>query len=462
MEEERYKLIGLQVDGIRKLRAIDMKFAPNGLIKVVGQNRAGKTSILESIAILIEGKKMLKDGAINPDVERATIVGQVGDFTIAREYREGKDPVLKVTKKDGEILKGGRIQDWLSTFINNLSISPFIFMQKTPLEKLRFLMELYGIDFSAIDKQLTLLEADRLFTGRKIKEFGVLIEPERVEKVNMDALMAKRKDITDKNQVLRDEWNLERQGKKKEIDQYNEVMRSRSGLISRLKATAENILERSILLKNNDPVNTLHAADIVTQVEVLSKLHGEILKAVDQLPQVEPEKVLDLFAVPEPQYYSLADIDEQIQMSNATNLKAGIYQTHLNRVAEKQNLTIEYQDLDQQIEDLRNQKIAILAAIDTRVEGLEIKIDSVVYNKIDTENLSDAENMTLSLKLCAAMAPTLKAIFIDRGESFDHETQQVLHNWAIENDIQLIVSIVDEIPEEKEDGCFYIVEGQLV
>jgi hypothetical protein len=461
METESYKLIGLQVDGMRKLRAINMKFAPSGLIPIIGKNKMGKTTILESLAVLIGGKKYLKDGAINPDADRMTLVGQVGEYEIYREYRIDKDSVLKVTGKGGKILQG-RVADFLTAMINDLTFSPFPFIQKTPLEKLRFLMKLYNIDFSEINAKLKILEDDRLFTGRKVKEFGVLIEPERVDHINMDDLLNRRKVLTDKNAVLKAGWDVERAGKKKEIDLFNEVMRSRSALISRLKATAENIQERASLLQNTDPISSLQKSDIPLQVSVFKDLHLVILDKIEQLPQVEPEKILDLFAVPEPQYYSLVEIDEEIQLSEANNLKARIYSTYLNRLSEKKYLIEEYKDLDDKINALRDEKLAILAAIDTKVEGLTIGLESIFYNLVDTENLSDAENMTLSLKLCAAMQPSLRAVFIDRGESIDEGSRKSLHNWAVENDIQLIMSIVDEIPEEKEEGCFYIEEGQLV
>ena len=70
--------------------------------------------------------------------------------------------------------------------------------------------------------------------------------------------------------------------------------------------------------------------------------------------------------------------------------------------------------------------------------------------------------MVLSLKLCSVMAPLLRAVFLDRGESLDKNTQIALDKWAIENDIQVIMAEVDAIPDEKEDNCFYIIEGRLV
>jgi len=470
METANYKVIGLKVDGMRKLRAVEMKFTNKGLIKIIGQNRAGKTTILESLAVLIGGKKYLKDGAINPEAERITMLGSIGEFEIYREFYEGKAPILKVTGRDGSIIKG-EVQQLLSAITNSLTLSPLPFIQLTPLEKVRFLMKLYNLDFTEIDKQLTTLENDRLYIGRKIKEYGVLVEPERVLAVDTTDLMNQRKAITDRNELKRQAFDAEKTKKRQEIDVFNEIQQMRSTLISRLTATAENLADRIGNMKNTDPLNELHRTDQNKQVEVLHEIHQTMLAGIAKLPKADPSKVFDLFSLPEPLYESVNEIDTSIQMANATNLKADIYQKYVDKLAEKNRQLAEYTRLSDEIEAFRDEKVRILAATDTKVEGLEIRFDKekdelgVYYNNIDTENLSDAENMTLSLKLCSAMMPDLRAVFIDRGESIDIASQQALHTWAIENDMQLIMSVVDDIPKDplfREENCFYIVDGQLI
>jgi hypothetical protein len=53
-------------------------------------------------------------------------------------------------------------------------------------------------------------------------------------------------------------------------------------------------------------------------------------------------------------------------------------------------------------------------------------------------------------------------VFIDRGESFDRDGLNMLDSWAKENNIQAIITIVDDIPEELETGTFYIEDGTLI
>jgi len=53
-------------------------------------------------------------------------------------------------------------------------------------------------------------------------------------------------------------------------------------------------------------------------------------------------------------------------------------------------------------------------------------------------------------------------VFIDQGETYDTNSLKQLEKWAIESDIQAFITIVDDIPDSKEDDTFYIIEGQLV
>jgi len=96
------------------------------------------------------------------------------------------------------------------------------------------------------------------------------------------------------------------------------------------------------------------------------------------------------------------------------------------------------------------------------VPGLEIKEDGIFHENIHCENWSDEQSVTISSQLCLAMNPKLQAVFIDQGETYDSKSLKALEKWAVDNNIQAFITIVDDIPDELADDVFYIVEGQLV
>ena len=68
----------------------------------------------------------------------------------------------------------------------------------------------------------------------------------------------------------------------------------------------------------------------------------------------------------------------------------------------------------------------------------------------------------ISAEVCLAQLPELRAVFLDRGESFDSDSLKELDKWATENDVLCITTIVDDIPDKMEAGVFYIQEGHLI
>ena len=68
----------------------------------------------------------------------------------------------------------------------------------------------------------------------------------------------------------------------------------------------------------------------------------------------------------------------------------------------------------------------------------------------------------ISSEICLAQMPNVRAVFLDRGESFDPQSLKELGDWAVANDIQVFITIVRDIPEKLEAGTFYISEGKVL
>jgi len=107
-----------------------------------------------------------------------------------------------------------------------------------------------------------------------------------------------------------------------------------------------------------------------------------------------------------------------------------------------------------------NSKKTLLQKANTGVSGLEIRYDGLYYNNIYSENWSDSQGIKIACDLCISMRPKLKAIFIDRGESFGKKRFYELKNWAKKNDIQVIITkVIDSEPKKMPENTYYISEG---
>ena len=186
MSDEKLKIIGLQVQGIRKLKAFIMGFNEKGMIVFSGKNGQGKTTVIDCVDFLLRGKNALPSGAITTGHDRGQVIGMFNGYTIERTINQDRGTTLKITH-NGEPIKG-KPQAFLDTFFNEISFNPMPFVSKKPDEKLKFLMEFAGIDLTEQNKKIAEYESQRTYVGREVKAFGKIYLPEKIEAVSVSEL----------------------------------------------------------------------------------------------------------------------------------------------------------------------------------------------------------------------------------------------------------------------------------
>lgn len=452
-EETNFKLIAFQVDGIRKLKAVEMQFdKTQGLIPIVGKNRAGKTTIIDSIEILIRGNKYLEKDIISHGKDKAKIVGTISNgertYEITRSITR-KSSSLKIKDVTLGLDKTDNPQEFLDGFLNAITANPRPFLEKKPEEKLKFLMQLLGIDFTDLDNQIKELYDSRTLVGKE-KDKVDIAPVEEAKRISVDALLDKQKEVEKYNsnlaQVHKGLLDVELE-KEKRTNDYKRIMTADAEELETIDADVRQI---NLDIKR---LETRKKLKLERKEEVEEHLSNATKKYVDAPKPLE---------VSDPQYKSDADIVKQISEASKLNAKAIQYENYLQRVRERQSKEKEYSGLTEQIEALRKQKIDILTEADTGVKGLKVTEEGVFYNDIFCENWSDAESIKISAQLCIAQMPKLRAVFIDRFESFDADMKAELMKWAEENDIQAFVfKVAEEIPEDMEAGTFYIEDGNV-
>lgn len=404
-QKENLKIIGLKIDGIRKLNAIEMAVGEKGLVQIKGKNKQGKTSVLDAIEILISGNKHITEDMLTHGKDRAEIIGDLGKFTVKRVLTKNTSR-LEITTKEGFAVSH-KPQQFLDELINELTFNPRPFLDKSSKEKLQFLMRVADIDVTSIDVKIQQAENDRLYAGRACKEHGKPIEVEECYKVDMSESIA---------------FNAEQSKKQQDIS------------------------------NKQSQVASLH-----TEVNSLAEQLKDLQAKLDEKKEVFEIRKNELEKLPKPE--QLIDLSDQQKV----NEKAIAYERYLQDKAKHDALEKKHIDAKEKVEKLRQNKVDKLKEAKLPLDGLEIREDAVYYNGIHSDNWSDSEADRISFELCLAMNPKLRAVFIDRGETYDKESLEELKKRAIENDIQVFITRVDdEVPDEKDENVFYIVEGELV
>lgn len=177
---EKIKINSLELENVKRIKAVRLEPTANGLTVVGGKNNQGKTSVLDAIAWALGGNKFKPS---QPNREGSTLPPslsiQLSNGLIVE--RKGKNSDLKVIDPNGN--KAG--QNLLNEFIDELALNLPKFMNSNNKEKADTLLQIIGVGdkLYELEKQETDEEKKAILQGwesvadreRKIKELDELI-----------------------------------------------------------------------------------------------------------------------------------------------------------------------------------------------------------------------------------------------------------------------------------------------
>jgi len=437
------KIIGLQIDGFKKLKAVEMEFSPGGCTFIRGKNEQGKTSIIESLWWLFKGKSVINDGTIQTGKDKITGSVDLGSYVVSRVQTE-KSARLEIRNKEGlEVTKDK--QGFLDSLINELTFNPFPFLNLPPEKQLKFMMDFLDIDFGEIDVEIKKNEDERLYAGRKIKEIGAVENIPEVKPVEIGDLNAKKNSI-----------QKEIDGELEAIRKHNELQAERTRELDGIYKQIEN-LENGKTDIEKELSNLEFALNRKREsLEKFKKLiTSDIAKGEAVRKSIEPTRA-------EVATQTTADVDKEIEDAAEINKKAHAYQQNEEKRKQLNAVKLKKEEHQNKIDELREAKKQKLSATETGVAGLTITETELLYEGIPVENCSSSQRRKMSMELCAAMKPPLKAVFLDQGETFDDSRIAEIEKFAKENSIQVVITqVANKVPKEIPDGVFYIVDGEI-
>ena len=147
------KINKLEIENVKRVKAVKIEPTANGLTVIGGKNRQGKTSVLDAIAWALGGNSYRPSDAqrqgsvIPPTLHIVMSNGLVVE-------RKGKNSDLKVIDPDGR--KGG--QQLLNEFVEQLALDLPKFIQQTNKEKANTLLQIIGVGNQLAELELKEME----------------------------------------------------------------------------------------------------------------------------------------------------------------------------------------------------------------------------------------------------------------------------------------------------------------
>lgn len=409
------KITRLELENVKRIKAIALEPGQDGLTIIGGKNGEGKTSVLDSIAWALGGEKKrpsnaYRDGsALPPEIRIILNNGLVVE-------RKGKNSTLSVTDPEGK--RAG--QALLDSFISELALDVPKFLKQTDKEKAETLLHVIGLDSEVAlsEKQEKDAFDKRTVINRMLKEKVSAAEampeypgvPE--EYLDPAELIRKQQDVMSKN-VENARLRLSVGSLRKDRDiLLNEISR----------------IEETLGQKHHD---------LKVLKEKLLKAEEMALEAIDE-PTDEIEQQIDDFA----------EINRKIR-ANKDKRKAEV---------EAKALEDEVTHLTDDVNRLRNERLNLLKNADLPLPELSVENGKLTYRGVNWDCMSASEQLMVATAIVRRLKPQCGFVLLDKLEQLDRDTLARFGNWLTEEGLQVIAT---RVTTDINDCTILIEDGRV-
>ena len=412
------KINSLELENVKRIKAVQLEPSKDGLTIIGGNNRQGKTSVLDSIAWALGGNRYKPTNPKNND----SVVDPYLKVTLSNGLiveRKGKNADLKVTDPNGE--KAG--QQLLDSFISQFALDVPKFMEASNLEKGRMLLGLVGLEeeFQELLNQEQRAYNERYEIGRikvqKQKYADELIEHEDVPKEKISAV-----DLIKQQQEI-----LARNGEnQKNRDKLSSLIKEQE----RDQETYKNIEEKIKELEDKKSQLLLNLTN-----------RGEaIINAKKTVEQLQDE--------------STEEIVSSINNIEAINKKIDENLNKYRAQEEANDYKSQYDDLSEKLSSIRDKKLSLLKNANLPLNGLSIEDGELTFNGQKWDGMSGSEQLVVATSIVKALNPECGFVLMDKLEQLDLDTLKKFGNWLEKQDLQVIATRVS-----KGEECSVIIEN---
>lgn len=401
------KINSLEIENVKRVKAVQLSPADNGLTVIGGKNGQGKTSVLDAIAWALGGEKYRpssaqREGSVIPprlhlELSNGIIV-----------ERKGKNSALTVLDPSGK--RAG--QQLLNDFVSNFALDLPKFLEAGSKEKAEILLQIIGVgdQLRALDQQETQL----YYTRRSINQ------------------------------------NLDRKKKyAEELPFYQDApqeMVSVSDLIKR---------QQEILARNGENQRKRQqAAQLTQQKEILRRQLSELQERYDAVCRdcdIAARSAQDL------QDESTEQLEADIAGIDLLNQKVRANLERTRADEELHELETQSDNLTAELEKVRQSRTDLLTAAPLPLPGLSVQDGELVYKGRKWDCMSGAEQLMVATAIVRKLNPNCGFVLLDKLEQMDTDTMREFGTWLESVGLQAIATRVSTGEE-----CSIVIEDGFV
>lgn len=409
------KILNLFVENIKRIKAIDITPKDNTVV-ISGKNGNGKSSAIDSIAMVLGGKKLIPLKPVRDGETTAKISVDLGDYKVTRHWTNPTTSYLKLENKDGAKITNA--QQILDKIIGDLSFDPLEFSTMEPRRRLEILRQITGLDFTTINAQREESFSKRTILKKNIEAFNTRLKseyadlPEELETpAGIDEIKNKRDEACFKNTKIQDAKRAVEEGK----NRLREAISNLEGLKGEVESLEKAINDRK--------------AGILGQENIAKQEEEDTSKFDDQLSE----------------YYEAKATLEKMRQRKSVK-------------AEAERMIGEECKLDDRIDAIDADKKMMIEEAKMPIDGLSFGEGEVEFNGMPFKQLATSEQIKVSMSIAVAMNPKLRVAMVYNGSLLDEAAMKEISQIANDKDMQIWIERVSENPDGQ---SIYIENGEI-
>lgn len=386
------KITRLEIENVKRVKAVKLEPAVNGLTIIGGNNNQGKTSILDAIAWALGGDRYRPSQATREGSVIPPYLHIVMNNGLVVE-RKGKNSDLKVTDPSGK--KAG--QQLLNEFVNQLALDLPKFMEANGKEKAQILLQIIGVgdQLAVLDRQEKEQYNERQAIGRiadqkeKFAKEQIFYPDVPSEPVSPTELIRQQQEIlaqNGENQRKRQRLHQLEQEYQSVTEELQKLLQRQAALESDLKiarSSAENLLDQS-------------TAELEASIANIEEINRKVRANLDKEKAEEDAR----------EYHR------------------------------------QYDQLSKDIEATRKEKTDLLSSASLPLPELTVEDGELVYKGQRWDNISGSDRLKVATAIVRKLNPNCGFVLMDKLEQMDLNTLKEFGEWLEAEGLQAIATRV--------------------
>lgn len=408
------KINNLEIENIKRVKAVKIEPTQSGLTIIGGKNGQGKTSVLDAIAWTLGGDKhkpstpKREGSVVDPFLHIELSNGLIVE-------RKGVNGSLKVIDPQGN--KSG--QQLLNEFVEELALNLPKFMGANNKEKANILLQIIGVG----DK-LRALEVEETQNFNRRTEIGRIADQKKKFAAEMTCYPEAPKELVSASELIRKQQDI-------------------------LARNGENVRKRQNVVEIQKNVDFLKAK-VDRLSEELGQANTAYMIAVNDLSvaSTSAENLQD---------ESTAELEQSITNIDAINVKVRANYDKEKAEMDAEEYSKQYTALTENINIIRQAKTDLLKAANLPLEDLSVENGELVYKGYKWDNMSGSEQLKVATAIVRKLNPNCGFVLIDKLEQMDLDTINEFGQWLEQEGLQVIATRVSS-----SDECSIIIEDGYV